>query len=129
MKRTHSASTRRCFAIGSDECGWPQRGAAGNAGAGETRKGIECSGGAKLARRIEGVAGRNRKQEQIATVSHLDVVTAESQAADAARDLILAQTNLEQQVTAVKQLQYEMQVWIIAGSPRPNRISPVCARN
>jgi outer membrane protein TolC len=46
----------------------------------------------------------NRKQEQIGTMSHLDVVTAESQAAAAARDLILAQTNLEQQVTTVKQL-------------------------
>jgi len=46
----------------------------------------------------------NRKQEQIGTMSHLDVVTAESQAAAAARDLILAQTNLEQQVTTVKLL-------------------------
>jgi outer membrane protein TolC len=46
----------------------------------------------------------NRKQEQIGTMSHLDVVTAESQAAAAARDLILAETNLEQQVTTVKQL-------------------------
>ena len=46
----------------------------------------------------------NRKQELVGTMSHLDVVTAESQAAAAARDLILAQTNLEQQVTTVKQL-------------------------
>jgi outer membrane protein TolC len=46
----------------------------------------------------------NRKQEQIGTMSHLDVVTAESQAAASARDLILAQTALEQQVTTVKQL-------------------------
>ncbi len=46
----------------------------------------------------------NRKQEQIGTMSHLDVVTAESQVAASARDLILAQTNLEQQVTTVKQL-------------------------
>jgi len=46
----------------------------------------------------------NRKQEQIGTMSHLDVVTAESQVAANARDLILAQTNLEQQVTTVKQL-------------------------
>jgi outer membrane protein TolC len=46
----------------------------------------------------------NRKQEQIGTMSHLDVVTAESQAAASARDLILAQTNLEQEVTIVKQL-------------------------
>ncbi len=46
----------------------------------------------------------DRKQEQIGTMSQLDVVTAESQAAASARDLILAQTALEQQVTAVKQL-------------------------
>ena len=46
----------------------------------------------------------NRKQEQIGTMSHLDVVTAESQAAASARDLILAQTNLQQQVTSIKQL-------------------------
>ena len=46
----------------------------------------------------------NRKQEQIGTMSHLDVVTAESQVAASARDLILAQTNLQQQVTTVKQL-------------------------
>lgn len=46
----------------------------------------------------------NRKQEQIGTMSQLDVVTAESQVAASARDLILAQTNLEQQVTTLKQL-------------------------
>jgi len=46
----------------------------------------------------------NRKQEQIGTMSQLDVVTAESQVAASARDLIVAQTNLEQQVTTVKQL-------------------------
>jgi outer membrane protein TolC len=46
----------------------------------------------------------NQKQETIGTMSHLDVVTAESQVAASTRDLILAQTNLEQQVTTVKQL-------------------------
>ena len=46
----------------------------------------------------------NRKQETIGTMSHLDVVTAESQVAASERDLILAQTNLQQQVTTVKQL-------------------------
>ncbi len=46
----------------------------------------------------------NRKQEEIGTMSQLDVVTAESQVAAANRDLILAQTALEQQVTTVKQL-------------------------
>ncbi len=38
-------------------------------------------------------------------MSQLDVVTAESQVAAANRDLILAQTALEQQVTTVKQRQ------------------------
>jgi outer membrane protein len=45
-----------------------------------------------------------RKQEQIGTMSRLDVVTAESQAAASRRDLIVAQTNLEQQQTNLKQL-------------------------
>jgi outer membrane protein TolC len=46
----------------------------------------------------------NRKQETIGTMSNLDVVTAESQVAASQRDLILAQTNLEQQETTLKQL-------------------------
>ena len=37
-------------------------------------------------------------------MSNLDVVTAESQVAASQRDLILAQTNLEQQETTLKQL-------------------------
>ena len=45
-----------------------------------------------------------RKQEQIGTMSRLDLVTAESQVASSQRDLIVAQTNLEQQATALKQL-------------------------
>ncbi len=45
-----------------------------------------------------------RKQEEVGTMSHLDSVTAESQAAASQRDLIVAQTNLQQQETALKQL-------------------------
>jgi outer membrane protein TolC len=45
-----------------------------------------------------------RKQEQIGTMSQLDLVTAESQVASSQRDLIVAQTNLEQQTTTLKQL-------------------------
>ena len=45
-----------------------------------------------------------RKQEQIGTMSRLDLVTAESQVASSQRDLIVAQTNLEQQTTTLKQL-------------------------
>ena len=45
-----------------------------------------------------------RKQEQIGTMSRLDLVTAESQVAASQRDLIIAQTNLQQQETTLKQL-------------------------
>ena len=45
-----------------------------------------------------------RKQEQIGTMSRLDLVTAESQVASSQRDLIVAQTNLEQQATSLKQM-------------------------
>ncbi|HLK70290.1 MAG TPA: TolC family protein [Bryobacteraceae bacterium] len=45
-----------------------------------------------------------RKQEQIGTMSRLDLVTAESQVAASQRDLIVAQTNLQQQETNLKQL-------------------------
>jgi outer membrane protein len=45
-----------------------------------------------------------RKQLEIGTLSQIDVVTAESQVAASERDLIIAQTNLEQQVTTLKQL-------------------------
>ena len=45
-----------------------------------------------------------KKQEQIGTMSRLDLVTAESQVAASQRDLIVAQTNLEQQSTTLKQL-------------------------
>jgi len=46
----------------------------------------------------------NRRQMQIGTMSTIDVVTAESQAAASQRDLIVAQTALQQQATTVKQL-------------------------
>ena len=45
-----------------------------------------------------------RKQEQIGTMSQLDLVTAEAQVASSQRDLIVAQTNLQQQQTTLKQL-------------------------
>jgi len=46
----------------------------------------------------------SRRQYEIGTMSGLDVVTAESQEAGSERDLIVAQTNLEQQLTTLKQL-------------------------
>jgi outer membrane protein len=46
----------------------------------------------------------NRRQAQVGTMANLDVVTAESQAAASQRDLIVAQTALEQQTTTLKQL-------------------------
>jgi len=45
-----------------------------------------------------------RKQEEIGTMSRLDLVTSESQVAASQRDLIVAQTNLQQQETILKQL-------------------------
>jgi outer membrane protein TolC len=45
-----------------------------------------------------------RKQQQIGTLAHLDVVTVESQAAAGRRDLIVARTNLQIQETTLKQL-------------------------
>ena len=46
----------------------------------------------------------SQKQFQVGTMSRLDVVTAESQVAASQRDLIVAQTALEQQQTTLKQL-------------------------
>jgi outer membrane protein TolC len=46
----------------------------------------------------------SRKQYEIGTMSGIDVVTAESQAAGAERDLIVARTAFEQQTTTLKQL-------------------------
>ncbi len=45
-----------------------------------------------------------RKQEAAGILSRLDVITAESEVAASQRDLIVAQTNLEQQETSLKQL-------------------------
>jgi outer membrane protein TolC len=45
-----------------------------------------------------------RKQFEVGTLSRIDVVTAESQVAASQRDLIVAQTNLQQQETTLKQL-------------------------
>ena len=45
-----------------------------------------------------------RKQFEIGTLSRLDVVTAESQVAASERDLVVAQTNLQEQETNLKQL-------------------------
>jgi outer membrane protein TolC len=45
-----------------------------------------------------------RKEQEIGFMSRLDVVTAESQLAASQRDLIVAQTNLQQQETTLKQL-------------------------
>ena len=45
-----------------------------------------------------------QKQEAAGVLSHLDVVTAQSQVAASQRDLIVARTTLEQQVTTLKQL-------------------------
>jgi outer membrane protein len=45
-----------------------------------------------------------KKQQEIGTLSHIDVVTAESSVASSQRDLIVAQTNLQVQQTTLKQL-------------------------
>ncbi len=45
-----------------------------------------------------------RKQEEAGIMSRLDVITADSQVAASQRDLTVAQTNLEQQETTLKQL-------------------------
>jgi outer membrane protein TolC len=45
-----------------------------------------------------------KRQQELGTLAHLDVVTAESQVAASHRDLIVAQTNLQIQETTLKQL-------------------------
>ncbi|HEV3334334.1 MAG TPA: TolC family protein [Bryobacteraceae bacterium] len=45
-----------------------------------------------------------KKQQEIGTLSQLDVVTAESQVAASERDLVIAQTNLQVQETNLKQM-------------------------
>lgn len=56
------------------------------------------------------LVNQTRKQEEVGTMARLDVVTAESQAAASQRDLIVAQTNLQQQETALKLLISKQQV-------------------
>jgi len=46
----------------------------------------------------------SQKQERVGTLAHLDVITAQSQVASAARDLVLAQTNLQLAETRFKNL-------------------------
>ena len=53
---------------------------------------------------VQELLEQTRKEEEIGVLSRLDVVTVESQAAASERDLIVAQTNLEQQETTLKQL-------------------------
>ncbi|MBV8731086.1 MAG: TolC family protein [Acidobacteriia bacterium] len=47
---------------------------------------------------------QTKKQLEVGTLSRIDMVTAESQVAASERDLIVAQTNLQQQETSLKQL-------------------------
>jgi outer membrane protein TolC len=47
---------------------------------------------------------QTRREFEVGTLSRIDVVTAESQVAASERDLIVAQTNLQQQETTLKQL-------------------------
>ena len=54
---------------------------------------------------VQELLDETRKQQEAAGIlSRLDVVTAESQVAASQRDLIVAQTNLQQQETTLKQL-------------------------
>lgn len=53
---------------------------------------------------VQELYDETRKQETAGVLSHLDVVTAQSQVAASQRDLIVAQTNLQQQETTLKQL-------------------------
>jgi outer membrane protein TolC len=50
------------------------------------------------------LVSETRRQEEIGLLARLDVVTAESQLASSRRDLIVAETNLQQQETTLKQL-------------------------
>jgi hypothetical protein len=55
-------------------------------------------------RAVQQLYEETRKQEAAGILSRLDVVTAESEVAASQRDLIVAQTSLEQQETSLKQL-------------------------
>jgi len=53
---------------------------------------------------VQKLLNDTQKQEAAGILSRLDVVTAESEVAASQRDLLVAQTNLEQQETSLKQL-------------------------
>jgi outer membrane protein len=53
---------------------------------------------------VKELLNQTRREEELGVLSRIDVVTVESQAAASDRDLILAQTNLQQQETTLKQL-------------------------
>lgn len=53
---------------------------------------------------VQELLNQTRKEEEIGILSRVDVETVASQAAASQRDLILAQTNLQQQETTLKQL-------------------------
>ncbi len=53
---------------------------------------------------VQRLANETKKQEEAGVMSRLDVTTAESQLAASQRDLLVAQTNLAEQETALKQL-------------------------
>jgi outer membrane protein TolC len=53
---------------------------------------------------VKELLNQTKKEEEIGVLSRVDVETVESQAAASERDLILAQTNLQQQETTLKQL-------------------------
>lgn len=53
---------------------------------------------------VKELLNQTKKEEEIGVLSRVDVETVESQAAASDRDLIVAQTNLQQQETTLKQL-------------------------
>jgi outer membrane protein TolC len=53
---------------------------------------------------VNELLAQTRKEEEIGVLSRLDITTVESQAKASERDLIVAQTNLQQQETTLKQL-------------------------
>jgi len=59
---------------------------------------------AKSLAAVNELLDETKRQQELGTLAHLDVVTAESQVAASRRDLIVAQTNLQIQETTVKQL-------------------------
>ena len=59
---------------------------------------------AKSLAAVKELLEETKRQQELGTLAHLDVVTAESQVAASQRDLIVAQTNLQIQETTLKQL-------------------------